>query len=146
MPLNSEDFKILETFTLKTQKFSLVGYKTYAKCVYVYDGDTIHTVFKIPNANEFYKWNIRLSGIDTPEMKSKNSAEKEKAVKSKEYLANKILNKIIIVECAEFDKYGRLLANIYTLDNTNKTINDEMIELGHAKAYDGGTKEGWDDV
>ena len=50
------------------------------------------------------------------------------------------------MECAEFDKYGRLLANIYTLDNTNKTINDEMIELGHAKAYDGGTKEGWDDV
>jgi endonuclease YncB( thermonuclease family) len=146
MPLTIEDCTALENYTQKTNKFSLAGYKTYAKCVYVYDGDTIHVVFKSPNSNDFFKWNVRLTGIDTPEMKSKNIAEKEKAVKSKEYLANKILNKIIIVDCGGFDKYGRLLATIYPQDNENKSLNDEMIECGHAKAYDGGTKEGWDDI
>ena len=43
--LNKDDCHLLNTFTSKTNKFTLDGYKTYAKCVKVYDGDTIHVVF-----------------------------------------------------------------------------------------------------
>lgn len=145
MTLNKDDCKMLETHTSKTIKFSLNGYKTYAKCVYVYDGDTIHVVFKMPNSNECFKWVIRLMGIDTPEMKSKNANEKAKAVQTRDFLKGKILDKIIIVDCLDFDKYGRLLGNIF-VEGEEISMNQQLINGGYAKAYDGGTKEGWGEL
>jgi endonuclease YncB( thermonuclease family) len=73
-------------------------------------------------------------------MKSKNQVEKDAALRARDYLRGEILDKIVIVECGEFDKYGRLLGKIHIND---LCVNNKMIELGHAKAYDGGTKEGW---
>ena len=145
MPLNKEDCKLLETHSSKTNKFSLNGYRTYAKCVHVYDGDTVHVVFKMPNSNECHKWIIRLMGIDTPEMKSKNTAEKTKAIQCRDYLRSKILDKIIILDCLDFDKYGRLLGNVF-IEGIEKSISQDLIDSGMAKAYDGGTKEGWNDL
>lgn len=142
--LNKEDCKILADVTSKTTKFSLNGYKTFAKCVHAYDGDTIHVVFKMPNSNDCYKWVVRMMGIDTPEIKTKNTYEKQLAVKARDFLRELILDKIIIVECLEFDKYGRLLANIY-IEGNDMSISTMMIEKGYAKAYDGGTKTKWSD-
>ena len=144
MPLNKDDCNILVNYTHKTNKFSLNGYKTYAKCVHVYDGDTVHVVFRQPNNNECYKWIIRLVGIDTPEIKSKNTAEKEKAVIIRDYLRGLILDKIIILDCLEFDKYGRLLGNIY-IEGSEISISQNLIDKGYAKAYNGGTKELWNE-
>jgi len=152
MPLNKEDCKFLEIHSSKTNKFSLNGYKTYAKCVHVYDGDTIHVVFKMPNGNDCYKWVIRIMGIDTPEMKSKNASEKKKAIEARDFLRGKILEKIIIIDCLEFDKYGRLLGNVFLENDNNdeKTIeislSQLMIDNGFAKVYDGGHKEGWNEL
>ncbi len=145
MPLDKNDCKLLETYSTKTNKFSLNGYKTYAKCVHVYDGDTIHVVFKLHNTGECHKWIIRLIGIDTPEIKSKNPSEKQKAIQTRDYLRSKILDKIIILDCLDFDKYGRLLGYIF-LEGYEKSINQELIDNGFAKAYDGGTKEGWSEL
>jgi len=145
--LNQNDRDILNRFTSKTTKFSLSGYKTFAKCVHVYDGDTCHIVFKMPNSNEYYKWIIRIIGIDTPELKSKNANEKKAAIEARDFIRNLILDKIIMVECLDFDKYGRLLGELYIDDNTSLTslypLSKLMIEKGYAKAYDGGTKAGF---
>ena len=140
--LNKNDCQILEQMTSKTNKFSLNGYKTFAKCVHVYDGDTIHVVFKMPNSNECYKWIIRMIGIDTPEMKTKNTYEKQLAIKARDFLRNLILDKIIVIECLDFDKYGRLLGDIYSEGN-DMSMSNQLIEKGYAKAYDGGTKSKW---
>ena len=140
--LNKDDCALLNTFTSKTDKFSLKGYKTYAKCVSVYDGDTIHVVFKMPNHNECYKWVIRVNGVDTPELRTRNKYEKQLGYKARDFLSSLILDKIIILECLDFDKYGRLLGEIYNEGN-EKSISIQMIEQGHAKAYDGGTKTKW---
>ena len=40
-----------------------------------------------------------------------------------------------------FDKYGRILIDIY-LEN-NETVSDNLIKGGYAKKYTGGTKELW---
>lgn len=93
-----------------------------------------------------YKWVIRLMGIDTPEIKAKNATEKAAAVAARDFLRGLILDKVIIIKCLEFDKYGRLLGNLFTTDNTTKSLSELMIEKGHAKAYDGGKKEGWGDL
>lgn len=144
MNLNKDNYKFLESDNLNidTPKFSLKGYKTYGKCVKVYDGDTIHAIFKMPNSNDCYKWIIRLNGIDTPEIKSANTNEKECAKQIKKYLSDLILNKLIVIDCLEFDKYGRLLANVYFQD---ELINNTLIQKGYAKVYDGGHKSEWQD-
>ena len=45
------------------------------KVISVYDGDTIKVVF--PLNDIFYKWNCRLMGVDTPEIRTRNTKEKE---------------------------------------------------------------------
>ena len=94
------------------------------------------------NNNEYNKWVIRMMGIDTPEIKAKNTNEKQLAVKARDFLRELILDKIIIIECLDFDKYGRLLGNLF-IEGNETSISNMMIEKGFAKAYDGGTKIKW---
>ena len=48
-------------------------------------------------------------------------------------------SKLIKIECLEFDKYGRILIKAYNNVN-DKSINEIMVEEGHGRWYDGGTK------
>ena len=47
--------------------------------------------------------------------------------------------KLMKIKCKNFDKYGRLLVSIYSLDN--KYINQILIEEGFAIEYSGGKKK-----
>jgi micrococcal nuclease len=141
----------LDACTMKnTERFSLNGKRFLCKCVKVYDGDTITVVFKslksdddeklnISITNRIYKYTVRLSGIDTPELRTKNPNEKIKAIEVRDKLRESILNKLIYIECGNFDKYGRLLGCIF--DENNKNINNWLIEHGYAYKYNGGTKK-----
>jgi endonuclease YncB( thermonuclease family) len=147
------------------KEFSLAGQTLLAKVVYVYDGDTVHCVVRLNN--QLTKFNCRLMGIDSPEIAPKNIVDKEarqqevnSAIKSRNYLIERVTDqkvdegmskkdikelckkstKLINIKCHEFDKYGRLLIDIYNTDNTNKSINMDMIDNKYAVAYDGGTK------
>jgi endonuclease YncB( thermonuclease family) len=140
-------------------EFSLNGLSCWAKIVYVYDGDTVHIVIKFNDV--LTRFNCRLFGIDTKEMKSTNITDKEIAIQARNYLINKLncvdvdLNninknnikdlcanskKLVWVNCLEFDKYGRLLIEIKDTPQSTKTYNQELIDLGLAYAYYGGTK------
>lgn len=123
----------------KVKHFSLKDMILDAKVASVYDGDTITIICKV--FDNFYKWNCRLDGIDTPEMKSKNADEKKAAIIARDYLRELILNEVVSVTCGDFDKYGRLLVNVFY---NNENINEKMINMGYAKPYNGGTKESWD--
>jgi endonuclease YncB( thermonuclease family) len=120
-----------------TDAFSFEGKEFLCKCVGVYDGDTVTVVFK-PFENEpIYRYSIRLSGIDTPEIRTKNPDEKKKGLEVRDILRNEILDKLITIKCGKFDKYGRLLADIiYKGENINKWL----ISKGLAYEYNGGTK------
>ena len=48
-----------------TDYLTLEGQEFTAKVVYIYDGDTVHVVFKA--FGEYYRWNSRIMGVDTPE-------------------------------------------------------------------------------
>jgi len=129
---------------------SLDGLKIHARLIDIYDGDTITCI--IPCFGGLYKFKIRINGIDTCEIKNKNLAEKNKALLAKnlvfttltgasditpEYLFNNVT--IIWLECLSFDKYGRLLANVYTRDKIT-CVADTLLSAGLANSYDGGTK------
>ena len=120
------------------KKFSLNSLICDAKIIKVYDGDTVTAIFEYKN--EIYKWSCRLLGIDTPEIKSKDENEKKIAVTVRYVLHDKIINKIVKLHCYDFDKYGRLLVEIY-LDDLH--INQWLIDEKYANKYDGGTKTKW---
>lgn len=120
------------------KKFSFKNIFTICKCVNAYDGDTCRIVF--PFNNQLVKITLRLYGYDSPEIRSSNPEEKQKALEAKEYLQKLILNKIIYAELMKFDKYGRTLAKLYLDENKTQCINDMMLKHHHGKEYYGGTK------
>ena len=138
------DLDKLNSFGNSTPKFSLKNAHKICKIVDVYDGDTVRGVFE--HNGQFNKWTIRMYGYDSPEMRPSLSLEnrdeiKQKARESRDYLKGLILNKTIYLHCLDFDKYGRVLANIYTDGINNKSVNDHMVENNYGYAYFGGTKK-----
>ncbi len=138
----------LEKFPL----FSLKGRRFVAKPTNIYDGDTLSMIFEFNG--EILKYRCRCMGYDSPEMKpSKSKQDREleivlakKAKQRFTELLEKHQSKLVSIECFEFDKYGRLLVNIYNQVDT-KSINQMMIDEKHGKPYDGGTKDtNWVDV
>ena len=103
-----------------------------------YDGDTLQAELDL-GLNVFVKVTCRLVGLDAPEMKSSNPLEKEAAKKAKERLTT-LLNSgpLVFHSTAKPDKYGRLLVKIWI---GNLFLNDVLIAEGHARPYDGGTKQ-----
>lgn len=111
----------------------------YGKVVKVYDGDTITLAAHLPIPNSpLYRFSVRLNGIDTPEIKGKTRAEKELAVVAKNALSDFILGKVVELRNIANEKYGRVLADVYS---GPIHVNEWMIENGYAVAYAGGTKE-----
>lgn len=132
-------------------KFSLQGTHT-ARVVSVHDGDTLTCV--IPFETTFYKFSVRLDGIDTAEMTSKTELLKIKALLARSRLFKLITETnidtvewkkrdfddyflkhytTVQLECTEMDKYGRVLANISNFANI--LVNEKL-----AYSYNGGTK------
>jgi len=115
------------------------------KVIKVYDCDTITIATKFPyltTLNEskiMYRFHVRLLGIDTPEMKTKNEDEKSIAHLAQKSLSDLILNKNVSLKNTSLDKYGRILANVYTENGTE--LSKWAIEKRFAVAYDGGTKK-----
>jgi len=127
----------------KGKDFSYHGKSFLAKVVDLYDGDTGRIVFR--DNLRMVQYKFRLYGIDTPELKPPRSMknrdkEIENAKKARDFLANLVLNQVVYVECLEFDKYGRILINIYHSRWNRRSINNLMIEKGLGEKYFGGTK------
>lgn len=131
------DLNSINDATLLSDYFD--GKTLEGKVVSVYDGDTVKIIMNFNN--EFIKFNCRLSGIDTPEIRTKNTNEKKYGLLVRDKLREKILNKIVTVNCLKFDKYGRLLVR---LNIDNECVNDWLIENKYAFSYNGGTKQKWD--
>ena len=131
-----------EKYNDKTTLFTLNERLVKGKCVEVYDGDTIKLVLNIPfDQDKLYKWNCRINRVDTPELRTKNKKEKEFGYQVRDKLKEKIYNKILDVKCLEFDKYGRLLVELYSEDQ--ECINDWLIKNNYAYEYFGGSKKKW---
>ena len=92
-------------------------------------------------------WNIRMRGYDTPEMRPRKDVinrdeEIAKAKAARDYLKSLIMNEgqLVYVKCFEFDKYGRLLGDIFINQDDTESVNKMMINNGHGYAYYGGSK------
>jgi micrococcal nuclease len=108
----------------------------------VVDGDTIDVDIDL-GFNISYSQRVRLAGIDTPESRTSDKAEKVLGLESKEYLKYKLKDaKIVVIKTEKPDsseKYGRILGWLY-VDGNTVSVNDQMIEEGYAWGYLGDTK------
>jgi micrococcal nuclease len=108
----------------------------------VVDGDTIDVDIDLGFDISFSS-RVRLAGIDTPESRTKDKAEKVLGLEAKEYVKSKIKDaKDIVIKTEKMDsseKYGRILGWLY-LDGSTTSVNEQMIAEGYAWGYLGETK------
>lgn len=105
-----------------------------AKLIEVTDGDTVILDTDL-GCDLHHKMKCRLSGINAPE---KNTTAGQTA---KAFLMRLLLghteNLIIKTYKDEKEKYGRYLAVIYLPTEEGMSVNQMMIDAGHAVVYNG---------
>lgn len=108
---------------------------------YVYDGDTIMiTISTLPHP--LSNMSVRLSGIDTPEIRGKCQSEKDMAKLAKEKLQELIgTDKVITLTHFSHDKFGGRINGKVSVNG--KDLATELISSGLAKPYSGGTRSSW---
>jgi len=109
------------------------------KYVKNYDADTI--TFNVPGVHPLIgkKINIRVQGVDTPEVRTKNKCEKEKARNAKKLVGNLLKNaKRIDLQNVSRGKYFRIVADVII---DGKSLSYYLLKNGLAYSYDGGTKK-----
>ena len=116
-------------------------FKYWCKLVRVVDGDTIDIDLDLGFSVWVLKQRVRLLGINTPESRTRNLAEKKLGLLAKERLIELLPNTFVIQTYKDKKgKYGRLLGTPYVKD---VDICKQLMEEGHAREYYGGKKEPW---
>jgi endonuclease YncB( thermonuclease family) len=125
--------------------FSFNEQEKICKIVDVYDGDTFTACFY--HGNEIIKYKCRSNGYDSPEMRPRlnvpnRELEKIKAKEAKQKFIefSNCENDLVKVKFGKFDKYGRILAEVYN-HASNKHVNQLMIDENYGYKYSGGTKK-----
>jgi endonuclease YncB( thermonuclease family) len=122
--------------------FSLNGYRILGRVVDIYDGDSCTIIFEWEG--KMRKFKCRCNGYDSPEMKPRLNIENRDQIIKNAKLAKERLYELtkecVEVECMKFDKYGRLLVELYTV-YSKESINKKMINEGYGYEYHGGTKQ-----
>ena len=143
-----------------TPKFALPR-EMPCKVVDVYDADTCQVAVQLfgPDAPPS-RFAVRLIGMDTPEIRSRNALEKRAAKAARDELLRIVLGatepetmtrkksratlgesrRLFRLESAGFDKYGRVLGRLYDGDFC---VNDAVVARGFARLYAGGTRGVW---
>lgn len=122
MPLKDQENSWVEKdgFRVTLRDF---GYATVTK---VHDGDTVSII--IGNAEE----KVRLIGVDAPELGQEPWGKRARR-KLQEMMRKTDRTVKVEFDVEERDKYGRLLAYLWTKDG--RLINEEMIKSGYAIVY-----------
>ncbi len=108
----------------------------------VVDGDTIDVIIDL-GFDILFASRVRLAGIDTPESRTTDKAEKALGIEAKEYLKKHFKDaKTIVIRTEKMnssEKYGRILGWVY-VNGESESLNNKMINDGYAWGYLGETK------
>lgn len=121
---------------------TMKGIKCLGKVVNIHDGDTVKIVVKFDE--EMYKFNCRMLGYDSPELKcgddtcwkATNELARltcDQSIENRSYCRKQwtelynLNKKLVVVEFFGHDKYGRELVKLFD-DKTGLCINDFLLE------------------
>ena len=142
--------------------FNLDGLQTPARIVSAHDGDTMRAVFVF--AGSYSQFIVRVLHVDSPELASKDPLERDAGLRVRNrvlqmlcpdadfqldgtYTVKQIESRleahpaIVTLKCGEWDKYGRLLAQVTTTQHLD--VAQTLQREGLVHSYEGGTKNKW---
>lgn len=109
----------------------------------IVDGDTIDVTIDL-GFNIHIDQRVRVAGIDSPEKRTRNAAEKALGLDATDWMTKHLedASDLIIKTAVEgsMGKYGRVLGWLF-IGNSEVSLNEKMVAEGFAWRYDGGTKE-----
>ena len=117
-------------------------YEYSAKLVRVVDGDTCDALIDL-GFDTWVKKRIRFKGVDTWECRTRDKEEKVKGLAAKAYTRDLLENSDegkFALKSYGVGKYGRVLGELFVKGKT-KSVNDLLLENGHAYEYEGGKKK-----
>ncbi|MDR0410189.1 MAG: thermonuclease family protein, partial [Spirochaetaceae bacterium] len=99
------------------------------------DGDTVHITIENPPTGLKKVEKVRMIGVDTPETAHPNRGLEYFGAEASAFTKDALLGKdvFIALDWDTRDKYGRLLAYIYTADG--ECHNASLIKQGFSRAY-----------
>jgi endonuclease YncB( thermonuclease family) len=141
-----------------TPEFTFNGINGISRIVDITDGDTVKAIISFKDS--YYKIIVRLNNIDTCETKSKCEENKKLGMDAKKRIYNLITDKtpdadlnkksiktelnnncyLVYLKCYDFDKYGRVLGDIYKDSNSDESFSSILIKEKLAYVYEGKTK------
>jgi endonuclease YncB( thermonuclease family) len=155
--------KVFGNHDNKTPKFTFAGQKFWCRVVEMHDCDTFQGLIEF--AGKVYKIIVRVMGVDSAEMTSKDPVVKAWAIKARNRMlslvapaafkvdgtyAKKDIVKglkenmsLVWMEALDFDKFSRVLGNLYFNEGDTITIQSRLVTEGYCKPYMGGTKSPW---
>jgi len=104
----------------------------------VYDGDTITVSIDLGFYLHKKNVKIRLYGINTPEIRTKDKHEKTKGIAVRDWLRERLSKGKFSIKIVGKGKYGRWLGILYI---NGKNIVAEMIKKGLGEEYYGGSRK-----
>ena len=117
----------------------------------VVDGDTVDLMVDL-GFKVHHKIRVRLYGVNTPESRTKDLKEKELGLKAKAFTKDWLdKHKWVYVNTIpdKNDKYGRILAKIYSSEDVNSPstacLNTDIIQSGYAREYYGVGDKTWEE-
>ena len=106
------------------------------RVVRVYDGDTVTVLCALKG--DLYKHNVRLTGVDCPEMRGRGSEEKLAATAVRDVVRALCLDKVCTITTSGCDKYGRLMGEVCLPDGQD--LSSYLLRHSLARAYEGDTR------
>ena len=103
----------------------------------IVDGDTFDCCLDLGFDVKLHKQRVRLAGIDKPESRTRDLAEKKLGLAAKSRLQELCIGDIKVKSLGK-GKYGRILGIPYTEDG--RDMCQVLIKEGHAVEYNGGKK------
>ena len=106
----------------------------------VVDGDTVDVILDLGFSIR-YQARIRLLGINTPESRTRDKAEKALGLAAKDYVIAWCEAQEAIKIQTSLDKrgkFGRVLGRV--IGDEEGCLNDVLVDEGHAEVYDGGKR------
>jgi micrococcal nuclease len=129
----------LPAYSAKAEKVYPGTYEVIV--IRIHDGDTMTVEIPALPSIIGQHINIRLDGIDTPEITDKRIEIKSKALAARQFVKERVDSaKKVEITHLKRDKYFRIDARIL-LDG--KDLGQMLLQEGLAKPYDGGTKSPW---
>ncbi len=110
-----------------------------ARVVSVYDGDTM-TVDAEPWPGLTARTKVRVTGVDTPEIRGKCQVEKDMAVRARDFVRSTVGAQVQLTSIRLGKYAGRVVADVWVNEQKLSTL---LIAENLGRPYHGGRRQGW---